>query len=162
MAENLDRIASRQFGESGEHARIARIDETEDDGDDHRSDHHGHDEHSAQEPYAAKLALAEESKGEPQHGFNGDREADKAHRDQKRVEKLAIGPELQVVIEADIAQRLAVTIELGARFDAVPQGIDENDEGDEKARRKKQVGQGQIEPCPLKSPARDDGRGLLH
>ena len=47
--------------------------------------------------------------------------------------------------------RPAVAVELGARLKTVPQRIDQHGEHDQDGRREQQVGQGEIEPCPLQA-----------
>ena len=133
----------------GQHAGVAGVDQPEDDGDHDRRDHHRHDQHGAQQPDAAELAQAEERQRESEHRLYRDGEGDEAHGHPERVEELVVAPELDVVVEADIAQRFAIAVELGAGAQAVPERVDENGERDEDARRKQQVGQGQIEPRPL-------------
>ena len=77
---------------------------------------------------------------------------------QSALQELRVAPQLDVVVEADVAERLAEAIELGAGAQPVPKRVDQHGEHDQNARREQQVGQGQIEPRPLQPLAADRSR----
>ena len=136
-------------GQGGQHAGVVGVDEPEHDRDDDWRDHHRHDQDRPQEPDAGEFPRAEQRQRKAQNGLDRHRNRHKAQSDPERVQKLRVAPQPAVIVEADIRHGPAIAVKFGARLKSVPQRIDEDAEHGENARREKQVGQDQIQPCPL-------------